>query len=178
MKDRMHRRRRRKLQLVGDVADLVDDLLWAEELEAQLLMGARGQRRLDIRLKTQIDEVADIERALEASLVSMGLHALLGTQQVLANSSQHGLALGDHGGNIWHRRSSFISQTEMTRRMPIEYLKWGTAQCGMEICVVPKLRKRKPLQPLAGTRVNKAPQVGLQTLINAFGLAVRLRMVC
>jgi hypothetical protein len=70
----------RKKQLVGDFADLVDDLERTEELEAELLMSARGQQGLHIRLQAKVDEVADIELALGPSLVSLCLHVLLGAK--------------------------------------------------------------------------------------------------
>lgn len=75
----------RKKQLVGDFADLVDDLERTEELEAELLMSVRGQRGLHIRLQAKVDEVVDIELALSPSLVSLRLHVLLGAKQVLAD---------------------------------------------------------------------------------------------
>jgi hypothetical protein len=41
MEDRMDRGTLRKLQLVGNVVDLLDDFIWPEELEAELVMRVR-----------------------------------------------------------------------------------------------------------------------------------------
>jgi hypothetical protein len=85
VKDRVNGGALRKKQLVGDISNLVDDLVWPEELEAELLMSARSQRRLHIRLQAKVDEVAHIELALSPTFVSLRLHALLGTKKVLAD---------------------------------------------------------------------------------------------
>lgn len=105
-KDRMHQRARRKLELVGDIADLADDLIGTEELEAEFLMSVRSQRRLDVGLKAEEDEVADREGTLGTAHVGMSLHMLLGTEQVLVYCHEHGLALDQHGGDIRHRETA------------------------------------------------------------------------
>lgn len=50
MEYRVHHGMRRKLQLVGDIIDLRCDRKVAKVLEGQLVVGARGTRRLDVRL--------------------------------------------------------------------------------------------------------------------------------
>jgi hypothetical protein len=65
--------RRRKLQLVGDGANLLKYLEWPEILEAQLLVRTRHQGRLHIWLQSK------------EHLVSLRLHALLGAKEMLAH---------------------------------------------------------------------------------------------
>lgn len=65
---------------LGDITNLVDDLVGAEELEAQFLMRPRSQRGLNIWLEAQVDEVANLECALRSTLVGVGLHTLLSAE--------------------------------------------------------------------------------------------------
>ena len=118
MEHRMDGRVLGKKQPIGDVADLVDDPVWSEELEAELLMSVWSQRGLDIWLQSKVDEVADVELALGPPFVSLLLHALLGAKQVLPDGRPHGCTLSHHGSNIGHRGNRFVSKTKMSRRMP------------------------------------------------------------
>jgi hypothetical protein len=79
MEDLVHRGTWRK-ELVSDITNLVDDLVGAEELEAQFLMRLRSQRGLNIWLETQVDKVANLECALISTLVGIGLHTLLSAE--------------------------------------------------------------------------------------------------
>ena len=54
-------RGRRKSELIGDGADLVDDLVRPEVAEGELLVSSRCQGRLDVRLQLEEDVVADVE---------------------------------------------------------------------------------------------------------------------
>jgi hypothetical protein len=47
----------------------------------------------------------------------------------------------------------------------------------MPVCVVPILRERKPLNPLLRAGLGKAPEIGLQGLIDALGSTIRLRVI-
>jgi hypothetical protein len=78
-----------QLQLVGDRADAVDHLVWSEVAEGQLLMSSWRQRRLYVRLELEVDVVADRECTLGAALVSLHLHPLLGSVEVLPDRRQH-----------------------------------------------------------------------------------------
>jgi hypothetical protein len=77
--------RRRKLQLVGDGANLLKYLEWPEILEAQLLVRTRHQGRLHIWLQSKEHHVADGVRVVGPAFVSLRLHALLGAKEMLAH---------------------------------------------------------------------------------------------
>ena len=46
----------------------------------------------------------------------------------------------------------------------------------MHICIVPILNERKPLSPLDGTSMGKAPTISLKTLVDSFYSTIYLQM--
>jgi hypothetical protein len=74
----------------GDHTDLLQYLVGAEVLEGELLVQARRQGGLHIRLEAQVDKVDEIEGPLGTTLVGPVLHALMSLKKMLADDNQHG----------------------------------------------------------------------------------------
>jgi hypothetical protein len=77
----------------GDRTDLLQYLVGAEVLEGELLVQARRQGGLHVRLEAQVDEVDEIVGPLRTTFVGPVFHALLSPKKMLADDSQHGGAL-------------------------------------------------------------------------------------
>lgn len=96
----MDRRSCRQIQLVGDVADLGEHGVGPEVAEGELLVCPRSQRSLHVRLELEVDLVSNTEDAFKAFLVSLLLHSLLSSEEVLSNKIKHCSTISEHGVDI------------------------------------------------------------------------------
>jgi hypothetical protein len=81
-------------------ADSSQNSVGSKELERKLLMTAMCQRGLDIRLKLQINHITRLELTFRTMFVSLLLHPLFGTIQVLTNNVSHQLTIRQPGLQI------------------------------------------------------------------------------
>jgi hypothetical protein len=98
---------------------IFDSTLYGPKVaERQLLVRLQSQGRLHVRLELQVDEVADIEGTVGATLVRLRLHALLCSMKMKANRGQHCFALVQHSLHVSHRRGAKGTerQTNIQRR--------------------------------------------------------------
>jgi hypothetical protein len=92
-------------------------------------MTAMCQRGLDIRLKLQINHITRLELTFRTMFVSLLLHPLFGTIQVLTNNVSHQLTIRQPGLQISDRLIIRQCNTKMPRGVAIQYLKRGAPQC-------------------------------------------------
>lgn len=70
----MHRCTCWQIQVIGNLPNLFEDTIGAEELERQLVVGASSNRRLYIGLELEEYQITNIEGTLRAMLVRLPLH--------------------------------------------------------------------------------------------------------
>lgn len=82
-----------QIQLVSDLANALEDPKRPKILELQLMIGPRSDRRLYIRLKFQVDEIALSKLAIRACFVVLLFHAVERPKEMLVDHARHQLML-------------------------------------------------------------------------------------
>ena len=71
------------MELIGDRADLGDDLIRTKVFECELLVSPWCQGGLHVGLELEVDELSHNKGAVGPVLVGLQLHTILGMRQVL-----------------------------------------------------------------------------------------------
>ena len=82
-----------EFQFVRDGVDDADDLERSEVAEGELVVGATRHHRLHVGLELDEDDIPDDEGAVSAFLVSLRLHDVARSMEVLGQHLLHMLAL-------------------------------------------------------------------------------------
>jgi hypothetical protein len=88
MENRVDLASRRQFQFICDCTHTSDDGERSEELERELVVGTPDQGRLQIWLELQEDFITNREGPFHPILISLVLHSLLHTEEVLADRCQ------------------------------------------------------------------------------------------
>jgi hypothetical protein len=167
----------RQIKFVRHSTHPLQDSVRVEEAKQELLTASWHKQHLNVWLYIQIHQVANLELSLQAMLVSLSFHSLLGASELLLQHGSELLPIAEPFTQIWDGAGIHVSNTEMTRRVAIQYLKRGMTQRCMIRHVIPELRQWKPMEPFTGGCVHRAPQICFQALVQSLCLAIRLWMI-
>lgn len=76
-----------KVKLVGHRSNSLHNFERLKKIEAELVVGARSEEILSIRLKLQIHDIPNSKLTLKTPFVGLVLHVKLSTKKMLVNNS-------------------------------------------------------------------------------------------
>jgi hypothetical protein len=134
-------------------------------------------RLLDMWLQLQVDPVPHIKFPFLSMLISLMLHLILCSQQMLLDSLCHCRPFIEPFLQWCDWGCISRDYAKVSQWMPIQHFKWCGPQ-GWVICgIVPVLCQWEPLWPFSQAGLYQTPLVCFQVLVKPLCLSISLRVV-